>query len=205
MVEISSLAGNESVAAWLYRHKMISHLTRPYRITANRSWELSGEAATLDFSIRSDSGSKRFIAKCCIKSSSTKVMQEWLRRRDAVTKVGVATPRLYASQGASLVEEFVPYTFSEAFTRGDKYVQRRLVDAFTHTHQLLAQAGFTPVSLHDARSQGSNVVLVDFGSDLGDRRGSSITPEAACEKATAELVSMLGHRAVRPFVEATIQ
>ncbi|MGH3277732.1 MAG: hypothetical protein ACRDNW_01165 [Trebonia sp.] len=63
------------------------------------------------------------------------------------------------------MEEYIPHTVFEALGRTrDKVV---LLEALGATAARLVSAGFVPLSAHDWRSRGTDVVLIDFGQDLG--------------------------------------
>lgn len=93
------------------------------------------------------------------------IFATWLARRETVTRAGVSTPRLHAAGRALLVEEYVPLTLTEALSSGQH--RPELMQAIGATVARLLNAGFVPLSVHDWRSRGQDVVLVDFGQDLG--------------------------------------
>jgi hypothetical protein len=72
---------------------------------------------------------------------------------------------------ATLIEEFIPYNLAEAVARQESRLA--LLPEVARTAATLAKAGFAPLGAHDWRSRGADVVLVDFGQDLGDARTQS--------------------------------
>lgn len=108
------------------------------------------------------------IAKACIKIPCAEVMQDWLRRRETLTTAGVVVPFPYGlSDRATLVEEFAPLTLKEAYSFADDVGRLVLAQEFSRTYGLVMEQGFRPLSWHDTRSHGDDVVLIDFGEDLG--------------------------------------
>jgi hypothetical protein len=72
---------------------------------------------------------------------------------------------LYATGPALLVEEDIPYTLDEAIALA--HDRTAILRALGLTAARLIKAGFAPLSAHDWRSRGDDVVLIDFGQDLG--------------------------------------
>jgi len=130
------------------------------------------------------------IAKACIKFDSNTVMEEWIGRRKILSDSGVETPVLYGRDRAVILEEYIPYDFREAYKQADEMGKPLLAEKFIETYKRIVGAGFNPVSLHDVRSHGNDVVVVDFGSDLGgvftsspDRSVDALTSLAESELA----------------------
>lgn len=51
----------------------------------------------------------------------------------------------------------------------------------------MGRIGFNVISLHDARSRGNDIVLIDFGSDIGGYSENSKDNATINEKAQREL------------------
>jgi len=134
-------------------------------------WHRSGaETYSLRFAVVTSVGARRqCMLKACVASpgasSLVEVFSEWLERRATVSVLGISTPTLYATGRAVLVEEHIPYTLAEALGRADD--RMALVSALGATAARLVAGGFAPLSAHDWRSRGTDVVLIDFGQDLG--------------------------------------
>lgn len=58
---------------------------------------------------------------------------------------------------------------------------------FIDTYRTMGRIGFNVISLHDARSRGNDIVLIDFGSDIGGYSENSKDNATINEKAQREL------------------
>jgi len=134
-------------------------------------WHRSGaETYGLHFAVVTRSGQRReYFMKACVAFpvgiSLAEIFAEWLSRRLVVQELGIGTPRLYGSGAATLVEEYIAYPLAEAFAFTPD--RESLLRAVAATAARLVNGGFGPLSAHDWRSRGDDVVLVDFGQDLG--------------------------------------
>lgn len=113
------------------------------------------------------------IAKACIKMCAGAAMREWFNRRDVLAKNGIVFPKVYAidHDGATWVEEFIPYTFKDAYSQANDIQKHALETQYIQTYLRTEGAGFKPIGvLHDARSRGEDVVMIDVGEDIGGQR-----------------------------------
>ena len=132
-------------------------------------WTRGGaETYVTDFIVEREQGIKEhLIAKACIKFGPREAMEEWLQRRRIMQDNGVLFPSLSAVDGAMIIEEYIPYTFKEAYIRADEDQHSILRENYLQTFKRIHGAGFTPMSLHDVRSHGDDVVVIDVGEDIG--------------------------------------
>ncbi len=134
-------------------------------------WHRSGtETYSLHFAVAAVGGKRRrYVMKACVASpgasSLAEVFSEWLARRAMVSALGISTPVLYATGSALVVEEHISYTLAEGLGRAPD--RMALLAALGATAARLVSAGFAPLSAHDWRSRGTDVVVIDFGQDLG--------------------------------------
>jgi len=144
-----------------------------------RDWYRSGaETYGLRFAVVTGSGQRRaWFMKACVAYGGgvplVDIFAEWLSRRAAVERMGISTPKLYAVGPALLVEEFIPHTLRQALAQA--HDRSGILASVGATAAYLINAGFAPLSAHDWRSRGNDVVLIDFGQDLGPanfRQGS---------------------------------
>lgn len=142
--------------------------------TSNEGWKRTGETYTTDFFI----GNEHLIAKACTKFAPSETMDEWLQRRQQLQTLGIKTPELKARQGALIVEEYIPFTLRQAYEIANEATKQKLERQFVEMYGKVIDAGFRPGSLHDVRSHGDDVVMVDFGEDLG-----GILPDASAYSA----------------------
>ena len=130
--------------------------------------QLGGETFSTDFTANDTTGDAlHLVAKACVKYFPVETMTEWISRREILTGSGVIVPSLLTHQRSLIIEEFIPYTFREAYELADGTRKISLQRAFVDTYKRVAGAGFGPFSLHDARSHGDDVVLIDMGEDIG--------------------------------------
>lgn len=140
----------------------------PAVLRINNPWQRKGsETYATDFWVERNGSEQHLIAKACIKFYPKETMHDWLARRRVVEAHGVAVPKLHAVDGATLVEEYVPFTLKQAYVCANSDTRETLKHAFIITYRALVGAGFSATGLHDARSRGDDVVVIDFGEDLG--------------------------------------
>jgi hypothetical protein len=131
-------------------------------------WHQGGaETYVADFLLTKGGDVQHLIAKACIKFGPREAMNEWLGRRKMLQENGVCFPELVLVDGATIVEEYIPYSFAEAFHSANANEQNSLRLAFVNTYKRIVGAGFTPMSVHDIRSRGSDAIVIDVGEDLG--------------------------------------
>jgi hypothetical protein len=172
--EIDLHRGTISEGAWLSSKGLIEAPSAPYEYELLNDWYMPGsESYILDFQISSLSKSKRVIAKACIKMFASETVREWTNRRLVIEQSGVAVPKLYSVAGPDYLEEHIPFTLKEVYQNTSDSQKNHLQREFFKTYQSIIELGFTPISLHDVRSRGEDVVLVDFGSDLGGTHHSN--------------------------------
>ncbi len=149
-----------------------------------------GETYCTDFTVRRRELTEHLIAKACIKFSPREAMQEWLGRRRLLETAGIVTPKIQAIDGATIVEEFIPFRFGEAFALAEPDKQAQMRSSFLQTVMRIHEVGFAPLSLHDVRSHGDDVVLIDFGSDLGPpyAKTSGLTSAVQAENFFRQLI-----------------
>jgi hypothetical protein len=169
--ELTGLAQGDELADSLTKIGLLDAGEALGSLDVIRDWYRSGaETYSLHFSVATSAGTRRqYMLKACVaspgSSSLAEVFSEWLKRRALLDALGISTPVLYATGRAVLVEEHIPYTLAEALGRaGDRIV---LLAALGATAARLVGGGFVPLSAHDWRSRGTDVVLIDFGQDLG--------------------------------------
>lgn len=154
-------------------------------------WYRGGaETFVTDFWRRSDGlPPAHLIAKACVKFCARETMADWFERRKTLIENGVDFPNVYAlhSEGAMWVEEFIPYSFREAHKMANDSDRKLLEESLLDTYLRIEGAGFRPLSLHDLRSRGSDVVMIDVGEDVGGKRDISQCEVSARQRAMQHL------------------
>lgn len=166
----------------------------PNQLTIINQWQRGGaETYITDFIVERGPGNKEhLIAKACIKFSPREAMNEWLERRRIMQENGVLFPKLFAVDGATIIEEYVPYTFKEAYNQSNEDQRSELRENYISTYKRVYGAGFKPASLHDVRSHGVDVVVVvDVGEDIGGYMPINLCNLSVIIKAEASLREMI--------------
>lgn len=137
--------------------------------------DLGSETLVSDFMIYSDENKPiHLIAKKCIKNYPECTVNSWLRRRDVLSEHGVLFPNIYALDSARglWIEEFIPYSFEEAYIAATPYGQDSLESGLHQLYVRISNAGFNinVPGLHDLRSHGTDIVMIDTGMDIGGQK-----------------------------------
>lgn len=157
---------------WQTVNNVLSESSDHDAIDVIKDWRAGGETYVLDFVVKEKEAAgqegTRCIMKACVKIPCTATMQEWLDRRSAVKSAGVSTPKLYFYDNhATIIEEFIPYTAAEAYALAESSDKAVIVENLEKTYSALAEHGFDPRVMHDLRSRGTDIVVIDYGEDLG--------------------------------------
>lgn len=168
--ELMQLAGAADTASALTTLGMID-AGENFALDTVQDWHRSGaETYSLHFTVATRSRRGDFVLKACVAhvggQSLKDTFAEWLSRRSLLDELGAGTPRLYVAGKAVLVEEYIPYTLADALVNNQEH-REVILRALARTAGLLVSAGFVPFSAQDWRSRGTDVVLIDFGQDLG--------------------------------------
>lgn len=168
--ELNKLAGTDGLPSALITLGMIEAVEE-VALDTIQDWYRSGaETYSFCFSVSTRSLQREYILKACVAyggggQSLKDIFATWLSRRRLVDGLGVSTPRLYAAGNAVLLEEHIPHNLADALAEGQH--RDAILRSLGHTAGTLVSAGFVPLSAHDWRSRGADVVLIDFGQDLG--------------------------------------
>lgn len=189
--ELCKLAQEASLPAALARLGLTSASNASYLLKEVQPWARSGsETYSYVFSVTEDSTLERvYRLKACVAAPSGSdletILESWLRRRKLLQNAGVQTPALFASGHGVLLEEEIPLEIAVAIIGAGR---NSVLAGLLGTAAALAKLGFAPVSpFCDMRSHGDDAVFVDFGSDLGEPRGSSIGANAIFQQLTQQL------------------
>ena len=162
-------------------------------ITILNPWHQGGaETYVTDFEVdRGENSVEHLIAKACIKFGPKEAMNEWLERRRLMQENGVLFPKVSAVDGATLIEEYIPFAFKEAYVNSGPENRERLRERYITTYKRIYGAGFTPTSLHDVRSHGDDVVVIDVGEDIGGHKSIDVCDLSVIVKAEASFRNII--------------
>jgi hypothetical protein len=172
--ELTKLTSCEDLGSALLKLDLIEQLDEEFQISGESPEWVRGGAETYIYRFtleRPTRAATHLLLKACVAfspiGSVEAILSQWVSRRELLQRAGVGTPRLYFAGQGLVLEEYISYSFPEAVQKNEG-AQLNLVQALAATAAGLYRLGFKPVSLTpDLRSRGSDVVVVDFGADLG--------------------------------------
>ncbi len=170
--DILTFSGPADTQDWLVHHGLVAEDTVLCSIRVIDDWDRPGSESYLlhfavDYTTEGVTETAEFVSKSCIKVPGTETMQEWLARRRQLDALGIETPKLYVAEGASLVEEYIPYSLKEAFDMATDEGKKRILEELARIYELLFSNGFWPRIMTDVRSRVDDAVVIDLGEDLG--------------------------------------
>jgi hypothetical protein len=171
--DLQKLTGTTSLAAALAKIGIIATASADFAIEQKRDWYRSGaETYSYVFSVNSADIKTDLILKACLAFSPVgtldEILSSWIQRRDLLRNGGAETPTLFAWGSGVILEEHIRYELCEVLKRADENLRESILIRLIETAGCIASAGFAPINaFSDMRSRGSDVVMVDFGEDLG--------------------------------------
>lgn len=166
-----------SLTATATRSEALEKLGIPATSTANvhiqtdRDWYQAGaETWVFVFSLVIDAKPlRKLILKACAPNFAPRpvaeICDDWFRTRQVLADAGIAAPHVVARQGPLWLEEFIEYDLKDAIARPS--IRPSLARSIGATAGSLFRCGYVARSYHDWRTDGVDVILVDFGSDIG--------------------------------------
>jgi hypothetical protein len=187
--ELQRVAGVEGVATALHALGLISRSESSYRLVgADGQWVRGGaESYIFRFQVDEDIAVKDVMIKACVAFGPggrlSEILERWVQRRNLLRANGIATPQLYGYGHGVLIEEYVPHSLGEALCSASSN-RKELLSGLAIYAAALSKLGFAPIGpFEDLRSRGRDVVVVDFGEDLG--------PPGVSNTARPEMFQML--------------
>jgi hypothetical protein len=169
--ELCGLAKAKNVAEALWKLGIVE-VEANFEVLQTVPWRRSGsETYLLNFEVlRAGRPEQALILKACAPSTSTVPIEVTLRywdcRRRLLQSHGVDVPKQFFSGKGVIVEEFIPYSLPDAFRLHDSRVP--FISALARYAATLRRLGFSSRNpFVDLRSRSCDVVVIDFGSDLG--------------------------------------
>jgi len=174
--ELLKLAHSTQIDEAIQILRILPRGHKPFRIEVTVPWYRSGaETYLARFRVLTDGvDDYELVLKACVPSSIAvpidQVLGSWVRRRESLSNLfGVSfVPKLFGYGEGVLLEEFIPLEISEKQVRDLSFV-----DLFSKSLTRLRLLGYNcKTLLHDFRTRGTDLVLVDFGEDLGESDGN---------------------------------
>jgi hypothetical protein len=169
--EICELAGASDFRHALHQLNLLPGRDVPFDIEEDDEWTRGGsETYIYRFWINFEGRRAGYIIKCCVAFSPVcsleEIFDEWVVRRQLISSRGVSTPLLIAHGKATLIEELVPHRFQDRLVQSSE--RHKLLKSLATWAGVLARFGFAPLGpFDDLRSRGNDLVVIDFGEDLG--------------------------------------
>lgn len=173
--EICKLAHVENFESALCNLGILSTRDESFIIRRDDEW-IRGGAETYIYRFwikREEQAEIGYILKACVAFtpgySLEKTLQDWLARRKLVAEAGISTPTLITVGNGTIVEELVPYTLLTVLKDQSSPAKRKKIlrdlAIWVGTLSRLRFAHVDPFS--DLHSHGDDVVVIDYGQDLG--------------------------------------
>jgi hypothetical protein len=171
--ELEKLAGAHSTKGALRKFGLLGAEEDDFElISAPEGWYRSGaETYLYRFRVRKEGVETPLVLKACVAYSPPTtleaILHNWMERRELLSSRGVLTPKLYAWGYGEVLEEDVLFDLDGLLQKPDPPSDSLLL-AMADVAGVIASLGFLPIGLFgDLRSHGEDVVVVDFGQDLG--------------------------------------
>jgi hypothetical protein len=181
--DITELAGCETVRQSLLKMGILTDPSEQFVVTKAADWSRTG-AETFSCVVEIDCAvPKRLMLKACVAlsfaTSIDDTIEEWIKRRFILEAESVGTPKLFGYGKGMILEEYIPYSLEERLSLGVE--PDLLATQLGHFAGILLSLGFRPIQpFADLRSRGSDLVVVDFGEDLGPQIAGTTVDDADC-------------------------
>ena len=172
--ELCKVAGVKKISDALHLLGLLNAPTASFHlINFDNEWRRGGaETYIYRFQIEEEPGQRRdVLLKACVAyapgGSLDGLLRNWIDRRNLLSATGIQTPKLYGWGHGLVIEEFVQYQLVERLKSGET-PRKSLLGGLAKYAAALSKLGFAPVEpFADLRSRGDDIVVVDFGQDLG--------------------------------------
>lgn len=176
--ELINLSGTSTLPEAMVALNLIASDEEMFRLSIAGDWSRSGsETYLFRFNVESPAENiRQYVLKACVAFSPAhrleEILDEWISRRRLLSRMGISVPTLHGSGNGIVLEEAIPFTLSEKLANTtDSESRQILLHGLAEYAGVLEGLGFEPISpFSDLLSRGNDVVVVDFGSDLGTPR-----------------------------------
>lgn len=168
--ELLAMSGQANLSDALKYLRLVEPGQRGQVLIDSEKWTRGGAETYIQYlTLHAGGVSHRLVLKACTPSVSSKPIEgifgEWIERRGRIEAAGIAVPHLFGIGKAILLEAFIPFRALDLLQTGSH------PDLFYELGLLagrLERLGFRPIRIAgDLRSLGDDLVMIDFGSDLG--------------------------------------
>jgi hypothetical protein len=170
--ELCKLTGSQTEREALFQLKLLPSVSKEYQVRTDVDWERGGDETYIyRFWIRSEGQESGYIIKACVTLDLERGIEgtilEWVSRRNVLMSNNISVPQLvYAGQGL-IIEELIPWSLLDRM-RSNPSTITQILPLLVDYAATLSRLGFAPIDgFTDLRTRGSDLVVIDFGEDLG--------------------------------------
>jgi hypothetical protein len=171
--ELLKVTNKKSEADALKALHILPNSSVLYRMRCDKSWERGGaETYIFRFWVKVENCLEQgYIIKACVSldfhQTLDEAIAELLARRNLLASNGVRVPQLLFAGEGIIIEELIPWKLQEYMQRY-KAQQHNLLRSMVDYAAVLAKLRFNPIDgFSDLMTNGSDIIPVDFGQDLG--------------------------------------
>jgi len=171
--ELCKLAKFENFHEALQSLDILNSANTDFEIQKDQNWERGGtETYLFKFSIKLKDGKESsYLLKACVayapNSNLEKILCDWIARRQLISNHGIKTPKLFAYGNGVILEEYIPYRLKDIL-QSSQNPPPKILKELAFLAGVLSKLKFDPIDIFsDLRSHGDDVIVIDFGQDLG--------------------------------------
>jgi len=168
--ELCEIVGCDDLPVAVRRLNLVSAVATSLGIKEIRDWHRAGaETYQYHFEVSNQSRKTLCVLKACAAWSPVKsleqILTDWIDRRLLLKARRIQLPLLYGWGHGVLLEEHIPYRLSDIIGAGHP---NSFLPEIARVAGVLSSLRFAPIEpFQDLRSRGRDVVMIDFGEDLG--------------------------------------
>ena len=171
--ELIKLAQCDTVIDALRKLSIVPWGCASAAVEEQHGWHRSGSETYLClFRVHFEDRVLPLVLKACVAYSPSaasveEILERWVGRRQIISANYIHTPHLYGWGNGLVLEEYVPHSLMDILAKTSS--SKEFLAELGRLIGVLSKLGFSPIRLlDDLRSRGEDVVLTDFGEDLGD-------------------------------------
>jgi|CXWL01.1.fsa_nt_gi hypothetical protein len=172
--EVCKIAGKPKLGEALHSLGLLRSPSTPFSLEhQGNKWVRGGAETYLSyFSVLEETIRTDVLIKACIAfapgSTLDDILASWIDRRKLLATNGISSPKLYGWGNGVVIEEFVPKSLSDVLAGIDE-VPFDILHELTRYAATLSKLGFAPIGnpFRDLRFKTNDIIVVDFGEDLG--------------------------------------
>jgi hypothetical protein len=170
--ELCKLTRAQTEREALFELKLLPGISTEYQVRTDVDWVRGGEETYIyRFWISKEGQESGYIIKACVTLDLERgiegTISEWLSRRNLLMSKDISVPHLVYSGQGLIIEELIQWPLWDRMRSSPSTIAQILPLLVDYT-ATLSRLGFAPIDgFTDLRTRGSDVVVVDFGEDMG--------------------------------------